>query len=93
MATLIHTDGSQFEVAPKDGQHFTLDEMYEMLHCSLVQVIYLADGNLMYLDEEGKFKNPCVPNDTATRLLVQAGGMPGDFIAGHALVCTPEEVR
>ena len=93
MATLIHEDGSQFEVAPKDGQHFTLAELYKLLECSLVQVIYLADGNLMYLDEEGKFKSPCVPNPTATTLLEKAGGMPGDFIAGLALVCTPEEVR
>ena len=93
MAVLINTDGTEFEVQPANGENFTLQEMYDMIGCSLVQMIYLADGNIMWLDEEGKFKDPVIRNDRATTLLEEAGGGYGDFIAGKALVCKDSEVR
>lgn len=92
MAILIHPDGAKFEVKPDNGKHFTLDELYKHCDCSMVQVIYLEDGRLMYLDEEGKFKEH-YRNADATVLLHKAGGMMDDYIAGNALICEESEVR
>lgn len=90
MALLITPDGAETVVSAM-GATFTLKELYSILNCSMVQVIYLTDGRYMWLDEEGKFK-PHRANLLATRLLHQAGGMATDYIAGSALVTDRNEV-
>ena len=92
MAELIRTDGTVETVSPKNGKTFSLAEMYELIGCSLVQVVYLADGRIMWLDEEGKFKEH-YRNEQATLLLEQAGGAFGDYVAGNALICENTEVN
>ena len=92
MAELIREDGTVETVAPQNGRTFSLAEMYQLIGCSLVQVIYLADGRLMWLDEEGKFKEHS-RNEQATILLEQAGGGFGDYVAGNALICRESEVN
>jgi hypothetical protein len=91
MATLIKNDGIVTEISPKDTW-FSLDEMYSLLECSLVEAVYLEDGRIMWIDEEGKFK-PHQINIQATLLLHKAGGIPGDYIAGIALVTNRNEVQ
>lgn len=92
MAELIRTDGTVETVTPENGKTFSLQEMYELIGCSLVQVIYLVDGRIMWLDEEGKFKEHQI-NTQATKLLIEAGGMMGDYVAGNALICSDSEVN
>ena len=91
MATLIANDGTMTEVSAQGGC-FSLDEMYALLECTQVQVIYLRDGRIMWIDEEGKFK-PHQVNIQATLLLQKAGGIPGDYVAGIALVTERTEVQ
>jgi hypothetical protein len=98
MATLLKTDGSRTEVAPKNPKEgFRCAEMYELIGngCDIVQMIYLADGvTTMWLDEESKLKrNPPPINWAATKLLAEAGGIPGDVVLGNVLLCGEGEVR
>ena len=94
MATLIKTDGTRVEVEPKNGSHFEFKgEVYDLLGCSMVEVVHLADGRLMLIDEEGKFDSSKQPNWDATKHLVTAGGIPGDYIVGDALVIDSEQLR
>ena len=88
----IDVDGTETTVRPARG-YFTLDEIYEHVGCETVEAVGLADGRTLWLDEEGKFgpTGPKARNDKATRLLVAAGGMAGDYIAGHALVTDATE--
>ncbi len=90
MAVLIKPDGDQVKVTPRE-KRFTLEEMYTLLECALLQVIFLPNGRVMWIDEEGKLK-PHRVNDVATELLEQAGGIPGDYIAGSALITDHDEI-
>ena len=91
MALLITPDGTETEVTARDSI-FTLDEMYSLLHCSMIQAVFLHDGRIMWIDEEGKLK-PHRLNLQATVLLHEAGGMAQDYIAGAALVTSEDEVE
>jgi hypothetical protein len=94
MATLIKTDGTEQEVQPKDGKGFLLEEMYALIGCDTVQAVYLADERTMWLDEESKLKSPWPPvNEKATKLLAEAGGIPGDVVLGNVLIfpCDPND--
>jgi len=93
MATLIKPDGSEQEVHPQDAAAgFQLAELYRLVECDTVQAIYVGDERTMWCDEEAKLKKvlPAV-NDKATRLLAEAGGLPGDQVLGNVLVCTPDD--
>ena len=80
---LIKPDGTETEVTST----FSLDEMYRILECDMVQMIHLADGRKMWMDEESKLKaNPPDANRKATVLLHAAGGMPWDIILGSVLI-------
>jgi len=91
MATLIANDGTMTEISSR-GSRFSLDEMYALLECMQVQAINLQDGRIMWIDEEGKFR-PHQINIHATLLLRKAGGIPGDYVAGIALVTERSEVQ
>lgn len=95
MATLIHADGTGREVTPKNARAgFTLRELYALLDCSTVEVVALADGRTMVLDEDGKYREPRRPvNERATRLLHLAGGMPTDFVTGDVLIVLRGELK
>jgi len=91
MATLLANDGTMAEVSAR-GSCYSLDEMYSLLECSRVEAVHLQDGRIMWIDEEGKFK-PHQVNIQATLLLQKAGGIPGDYVAGIALVTERTEVQ
>jgi Domain of unknown function (DUF3846) len=91
MAILIKPDGSKRMVFA-EGDFFTLKEMYSVLDCSIIQPIFLEDGRIMWIDEEGKLK-PHNVNLSATGLLHKAGGLLSDYIAGLALITDKDEVE
>lgn len=88
MATLILPDGTETTVSPKNKRNgFTLDELYKLIGCDCVEHVELADGRSMWLDEEGKYRNPAPQfNRKATTLLHKAGGMPFDTVVGTVLI-------
>lgn len=85
-------DGSERPVKPADGRAFTLAELYALVGCETVEMIRMADGRLLWMDEEAKLARiPKRLNARATVLLQEAGGRPGDFILGPVLITTPAE--
>jgi Domain of unknown function (DUF3846) len=87
-AFVLDTDGIETPVEPHNSDGFRLSEMYQLLDCDTVQLVELADGREMWLDEESKLKEITPPvNFAATRLLAEAGGIPGDVILGKVLIC------
>ena len=90
MAIVIKLDGSK-RIVFAEGDFFTLKEMRSILDCSIIQSVFLEDGRIMWIDEEGKLKPHCV-NLSATKLLRKAGGLHSDYIAGLALITNKNEV-
>lgn len=91
MAVLITPEGTTTNVYAKENE-FTLNEMYSLLSCSMVQAITIEDGRVMWIDEEGKLK-PHRVNPDATILLHASGGMDDDYIAGPVLITEFSEIQ
>ena len=54
-AVLYDTDGTKSNVMPKNGTNFSLEELYELLECELVELIYLnSEDQILIGDEEGR---------------------------------------
>lgn len=78
MNTLLIVPGKpDTNPVPKNGKDFKLDEVQALVG-GYVELIRLADGRLMLVDEDGRFKRLAM-NDAASRL----AGLP---IVGNALV-------
>jgi hypothetical protein len=71
MATLISIEGAE-----KMAKVPTFKECYGLVGCDLLEVVYLGDGSILLVDEEGLFKNPPILNPLAT------------LFAGHPIVGT-----
>jgi len=96
MAQLLRFDGTSETIVPADlASGFSLDELYTLIGCEMIETIYLDDGGVMVIDEEGKLRDDFRErrNESATRLLHRAGGIPWDFITGNALICTTQELQ
>ena len=89
MACVLHIDGTQTTVTPASPPAFSLEELHALVG-GWIEVVYLPDGRLMVIDEEGKLKG-YPRNEQATRL---AAGrlMVSDYIAGTAVIVTLEEM-
>jgi hypothetical protein len=89
-------DGSTHEVSPASPDSgFTAKEAADLIGCSTIEHAWLADGRLMLMDEESKFRSDYIQrrNGRATTFYREAGSIPGDFVSGHALICNSEEFR
>ena len=72
------------------GENFaTLSDIYEATKCEMVQIVQIADGLTMWLDEEGKYSGRLV-NDTATTMFWNAFGAT-DYIMGDVLLTGDED--
>ena len=91
MAILYKVNGEKIEVSPQDGKKFTLAELYAMLDCNTVEVVFLRDGKIMIVDKDGKLTGRQA-NPWATRIFHTSKRMNiYDYIAGPALVCQLSE--
>lgn len=92
MATLIKHTGEVSQVTPNNGKTFSLEELQGFVG-GYIELIKLHDGKLMFLNEEGKLKDDLKNklNKTATLLLIDAGGLPGDYIVGDVIICNNKE--
>lgn len=88
MATLIDTNGKQTEVFPVDKENgFTLEEVYTLIDCEIVEVACTFEsGEMMLVDEEGWLKDKPIVNPVASLIY-------GDYIAGNALVVSQQEFQ
>ena len=93
-AKLLKASGEVVEIEPKNGTDFKLDELYEHLNCSLVEVINLNQDDIMVVDDEGKLASNNVVNANATTLAQENQAITfWDYIAGNAIVCNRKMIR
>jgi hypothetical protein len=91
-AKLIKTDGSMSWITPDNRTDFTLQEAYKLLHCAMVEIVYLSNGQLMIVDEEGWLKPGAQVNITATKLYWCQRNTE-HLIAGDVIVCDADMFR
>lgn len=87
--TLIYPDGNVRYIRPEDGKQFTLEELYKLLDCELVQVIDLGCAHkILIVDEEGKFKENPQFNLRATSIAYRFQRISiSDRIVGKVMLC------
>ena len=89
MAFIINTDGNISEVEiPKENSL----EFLQKCVGGFIQIVYLKDGDIMYINEEGKLMG--LPrNNIATKMYLDAnpGAITGDYIVGNTIVLSREE--
>lgn len=73
-----------------DVEEFSLEFMQDCVK-GPIEAIGLESAT-MYLNEEGKIVDPPLPpNDIATRLLHEAGGIPWDTVLGNVIIVGPPD--
>lgn len=55
-AFVIKPSGEIIEAEPKNGKDFQLEEMYELVGCDTIDMVELADGRWMVVDDDGRLK-------------------------------------
>lgn len=86
VSTLYDPDGSSMVVEPQ-GPSWTLEELYALLSCSMIEVVTLDEKYVMVIDEEGKFKDVVMMNQRASDIAHQHKAISmHDEIVGKALV-------
>ncbi len=88
--TIIYPNGKVFYVKPQDGKKFTLAELYKLLDCQMVQVLYLEceSKKILILDEEGKFKKEPKYNARASKIAYRFHKIrETDRIVGTVMLC------
>lgn len=88
---IIRTNGEVLEVQPKNGTDFQLDELQAIVG-GLIEIINIGYGEVMVVNEEGKFI--CEPNTVATIVaLARKAIAPNDSIHGNVLVCNSNLIK
>lgn len=72
------------EVSPRSGTTYSLEELQGYVE-GYIEVVYLNDGRLMIVDEEGWLKDNYL-NGKASRIA-------GRMIAGNALIIKRDEIE
>lgn len=88
MAILIDVNGEEKKVFPVDKKNgFTLEEIYSLIGCSVVEIAYVfASGEMILVDEEGLLKEGNFVNPAASLIC-------GFYIYGNALKVSKEEFQ
>lgn len=91
-AKLVRADGTEQEITPANGRDFQCEELYQLLDTDTIGVVYLENGDLMLLDDNGKCQEPEKPrNDLATVIADNIGS--DDYIVGDVVVCDNSQLR
>ena len=86
--TLLLVDGISREVTPENGKNYTLKELYALLGCSSVEVVYPRGKKdyILICDDEGMFVSEPKVNHAASLI-------NGDGIVGNALLCHTSRLK
>lgn len=87
-AYVIKTDGTIVEVKPKNGRDFQLKEMYELIGCDCIELVYPNPTQVMVVDEEGWLRDNPIVNKKASAIY----GVP-EAIVGNVLVCKKRMIK
>lgn len=87
MAKLIKATGEVTDINPKDTRKgFTLQECYDLIDCSTIEVVYLPKNKILIVDEEATLKSNQIVN-------VGASVLAGQFILGNAIYCYQSQLK
>lgn len=87
--SIIKTDGTSVDFAPKNGTDFTLEELQEAVG-GYIQIVYISSTQIMVLNEEGKLKG--LPYNHGASLIFAMAGIR-DTAVGDVVVCGKEMVK
>jgi hypothetical protein len=103
MADLIKTDGTRCKISPKNGEWFTLEELYDYIDCGMVELIYLnnsahdegdPEGKILIGDEEARLKPFADINIDATIMYRMSWEVGSSYhIFGNVILCKSKEFR
>lgn len=91
MATIYKAHGEIIYTSPKNGKDFQLEEMQAVVN-GYIEVVYLDDGLIMVVNEEGKLNGLAI-NWNATKLYRKSHPWSNDIIVGDVLVCDYTEIK
>lgn len=95
----VTTDGEVEVITPKNGEHYTLEEMYEYCNTDIVQFLYLPENRIMVCDEEAALKGGRRQNWIATKIVADVvDAMPMNlcleyFIYGNVMIVKDDEIE
>ena len=89
-AILVRPDRSIESIEPENGKDFQLKELYKLIECDLIEIIYhdkLINGKeyIIIIDEEGKLKESPI-----NYIVTSFWNVSRDFIVGNAIICPKE---
>lgn len=90
MGRIIRVNGSEEELLPQNGTHFSLEELRRAVGGS-VEVLHLPTGQIIVMDEDGKATKP--ENRRATLMGRVCGIAHDDYVCGDVVVCEPGELQ
>jgi hypothetical protein len=79
-AFIYSIGGEIIPILPNNNKYFELSELQSIVE-GYIEIVYLKDGRLMIINEEGKLGFTC--NQEATKLF---DSVNGDYISGNVLV-------
>jgi hypothetical protein len=92
MAKLYKCDGTVKDVEPKNKKDgFGLQELYNLIGCRLVELVYLPNDEIIIVDEEGLINNSEL-NIKITQIARQKSGYQYTLF-GNAVLCKSEEFK
>jgi hypothetical protein len=93
-AILIKPDGSKQDIAPSQGNKFSLEELQELVGGYIeIVVLSVESRRIMVIDEEGKAKGKEV-NISATMLCrISSSISLTDFVVGDVVVADSEQIQ
>ena len=92
----IGVDGIVTEIEPENGKDFQLDELYDLLGVSIVEMVFLPENLVMIVDEEGALNDDRKLNLKATELVTNAAtrlGRMGTLIFGNVAVINQNQIK
>ena len=90
MATIYKAHGEVIEIEPRNGKDFQLEELQAIVS-GYIEIINLADGRLIVLNEEGKLNGLAI-NWNATKIYRESF-YTDDFIVGDVLICNDDQIK
>ena len=91
MAKILKSSVEIVEIKPKNGRHFTLEELQGVVG-GYIEIVRLSGNQFMVVNEEGKLMG--LPfNSLATNALRLAYPQSDDIIVGDVLLCMDNEIK
>lgn len=84
-AQFISTDGTYKTIKPANGSDFTLEELYNLIGCDLIEVVSLDGDKIMIVDEEGLLKGSRINHEASAICLAH--------IVGNAVFCPSDMLK